>query len=312
MRGLNGVEALSIVRRQGRGIELRAVPGFPGYMASETGYVYSLSRFHGGLRRMKPFANDDGYLQIELFVEGKRKYMRVHRLVALAFLGEPPADKPETRHLDGNQKHNHYTNLAFGTRLQNMEDRARHGRNPKGTKNGRAKVDETDVGEIRRFLLDGISASALARSFHLEKTTVLDIGRGKLWPDVPAATHVRPKSVAVVREHAAAHGSGISWDRRKRMLAALDGRLSKTAGGIAMTPRDARLEDIRTHPERHRHAYEELMACCFVDGAIDCGIMQAHENVDLGENGGVKCDVWEGPCACSAWHHVDPITGERT
>lgn len=63
------------------------------------------------------------------------------------------------------------------------------------------------------------------------------------------------------------------------------------------------LDDIRKHPDRHRHDFEGLQRCCFVDGAIDTLLMDAHSaNAPLGRNGGVACDVTSGPCACGAWH----------
>ena len=60
------------------------------------------------------------------------------------------------------------------------------------------------------------------------------------------------------------------------------------------------LEDIRKNPDKHRHEFAALQACCMIDGAIDLEAMEAHPA--LGYNGGVKCDVTSGPCACGAWH----------
>lgn len=63
------------------------------------------------------------------------------------------------------------------------------------------------------------------------------------------------------------------------------------------------LKDIIDHPERHRHTFNELTACCMIDGAVDLSLIEAHsQHVDLGTNGGVRCDTTEGPCACGAWH----------
>lgn len=63
------------------------------------------------------------------------------------------------------------------------------------------------------------------------------------------------------------------------------------------------LEDIRTHPEQHRHTFAELQLCCLVGGALDLSLVDAHsEYIDLGTNGGVRCDVISGPCSCGAWH----------
>ena len=63
------------------------------------------------------------------------------------------------------------------------------------------------------------------------------------------------------------------------------------------------LNDIREHHERHRHAFDGLTACCFIGGAVDIALMDAHERyASCGTNGGVRCDVTEGPCACGGWH----------
>jgi hypothetical protein len=71
-----------------------------------------------------------------------------------------------------------------------------------------------------------------------------------------------------------------------------------------ITAYDLKSLDLMFHPERHQH--EDLQAlkdCCTVDGAIDVRLFDEHsEYVDMGTNGGVRCDVRKGPCACGAWH----------
>lgn len=79
--------------------------------------------------------------------------------------------------------------------------------------------------------------------------------------------------------------------------------------------RAKRLADIKTRPDRHQHSYAELRACCEVDGGFtDLGLWQAHEGIAARapnivdvlaniETGRVTiCDVYEGPCACGAFH----------
>lgn len=63
----------------------------------------------------------------------------------------------------------------------------------------------------------------------------------------------------------------------------------------------SRLRDIREHPEKHRHSFEELQRCCMIDDVLDLRLMEEHEGV-YGSNGGRRCDVSSGPCACGAWH----------
>jgi hypothetical protein len=64
---------------------------------------------------------------------------------------------------------------------------------------------------------------------------------------------------------------------------------------------DAIEADIRANPDRHRHTFDELKACCMVSGALCLSLMERHEGL-CGQNGGKKCDVLRGPCACGAWH----------
>ena len=63
------------------------------------------------------------------------------------------------------------------------------------------------------------------------------------------------------------------------------------------------LQDIKNNPDKHRHDFEGLTDCCMVDGIIILSLMDAHEkDVDLGSNGGRRCDVSEGPCSCGDRH----------
>jgi hypothetical protein len=67
--------------------------------------------------------------------------------------------------------------------------------------------------------------------------------------------------------------------------------------------REEKLKEIKEHPERHRHTFDGLQACCFHGGALDLQLMEAHEtHASLGTNGGRRCDVTRGPCSCGAWH----------
>lgn len=63
---------------------------------------------------------------------------------------------------------------------------------------------------------------------------------------------------------------------------------------------DELLEDIRRRPEAHRHTFEELKLCCFVDGAISLMLIDAHEGLVKGPDR--MCDVTSGQCACGVTH----------
>jgi hypothetical protein len=107
------------------------IPGYEGqYQVSDLGYVKSLSRrvkCRGGTRSVQEYIlkiiqRPDGYCVVGV----KKGMVRLHRLVLLAFVGPCPEGK-ECRHLDGNRQNNRLTNLCWGTRSENAQDRVRHG-----------------------------------------------------------------------------------------------------------------------------------------------------------------------------------------
>lgn len=91
------------------------VVGYEGlYKVSSMGRVRSL--ITGKILRSKK--DKDGYLQVGLWKDGKRKMYYVHRLVAQAFLN-PVVGKDCVNHLDEVKDSNHYSNLEYCTHKEN-------------------------------------------------------------------------------------------------------------------------------------------------------------------------------------------------
>jgi hypothetical protein len=110
-----------------------AIPGFDRYRVTVDGRVQSSwargpSRRVAAWRDLSPRRDAKGYLAVTLCAGPglPRMSIRVHRLVAEAFIPNP-SGHPCVRHLDGNPKNNHVTNLAWGTYADNEADKARHG-----------------------------------------------------------------------------------------------------------------------------------------------------------------------------------------
>ena len=80
----------------------------------------------------------EGYLRY--FVSLKTTKHRVHRLVANAFVPNPE-NKLEVDHIDGNALNNHYTNLRWATRQEQMRNTKKPSTNTSGIKGVSWKKD---------------------------------------------------------------------------------------------------------------------------------------------------------------------------
>lgn len=120
--------------------EWRTVDAFPMYEVSNLGRVRSIARrvedsrgrrYNRSARVLTNVPNDHGYPQVPLYsADRDRPFTRsVHVLVNTAFHGDKPLGPTvfETRHLDGNSMHACETNLAWGTKSENMQDMLAHG-----------------------------------------------------------------------------------------------------------------------------------------------------------------------------------------
>ncbi len=107
---------------------------WPGYEVSDLGRVRSVGRWMIHHRHktnmwwkekvLKPGAQKSGHLFVVL--TGQRA-VRVHRLVAQAFIGSPPFPDAQVLHWDDNPANNVSTNLRYGTCKDNADDQKRNG-----------------------------------------------------------------------------------------------------------------------------------------------------------------------------------------
>lgn len=159
------------------------VPEHPEYGVTCDGRVFSKCawRHHpsGQWRELKqaPSGSKRRYRKVYL---GRHHRWDVHRLVAHVFHGPCPPGQ-EVRHLDGDSSNNNATNLAYGTRHQNMADARRHGTLCVGEKNAQAILDETRVRIIRKLSDAGASQTLIAKSFEVSVEAISQIVRRKRW-----------------------------------------------------------------------------------------------------------------------------------
>lgn len=69
---------------------------------------------------LKPSVNEFGYEYVTLFKGKSKSHLRVHRILAMAFIDNPHG-KTQINHIDHNKRNNSLDNLEWVTPLENVE-----------------------------------------------------------------------------------------------------------------------------------------------------------------------------------------------
>jgi hypothetical protein len=156
----------------------REIPNTGGaYEASSLGRLRSVARLNARGRNIKgkilsPAPAGRGYLQVTLYVNGKKKRKYIHCGVLEAFVGQCP-EGMESRHLDGCMTNNKPTNLCWGTHIQNMRDRRAH-----GTDVGARKLTTTQVRKIKNRQFKQGDVAKLVKELVCDPKTIYNIRYG--------------------------------------------------------------------------------------------------------------------------------------
>lgn len=169
------------------GIEYRPIAGFQGYRVGNDGSIWSQWEYNGrnprrlgAWRLLKPKADHDGYLALNLFRERRAHRRKVHLLVLEAFVGPRP-DGLQGCHNDGDPSNCTVSNLRWDTPKANQSDRRRHGTASVGERNGNARLTAESVALIRSALAAGERQRDIAKRVGVAQSTISAIKLGRLW-----------------------------------------------------------------------------------------------------------------------------------
>ncbi len=142
-------------------------------MKTRKSMIYPKGRIIGGYRRYKLIAND-----------GRKFTILAHRLVCEAWHGPAPIGY-QVAHWDGSRLNNHFTNLRWATAAENMEDQKRHGTWPSGQLNGRARLNEDQIKQIRaKYTGKRGQIPQFSREYGLSRSAMWSICSGEHWQNV--------------------------------------------------------------------------------------------------------------------------------
>lgn len=165
---------------------------YPGYSVTEDGKVWSETRTVTNCKgrtyevkgRWLKLINRVGYYEVRLSVENVRHNVRVHRLVAEAYL---PADdtRSQVNHKDGNGLNNHFSNLEWCTGQENTLHGRRVLKKCIGSKHGLAKLNDDDILEILHLRnSENLTLTEIGDMFGVSHAAIWNICNNKTWKHV--------------------------------------------------------------------------------------------------------------------------------
>lgn len=153
------------------------VPGFEErYEVSSHGRTRSVN---GVIKAIGVFSN--GYARTSFRQGGQSYSKRIHLLIAICFV-DNPNNLPEVNHIDGNKLNNHFSNLEWVTRQENMDHAKATGLVWKHGQVNTAKLSLVEAQAIRAEYATGqIGQRPLARKYGVTKTAIKMIVSNRSW-----------------------------------------------------------------------------------------------------------------------------------
>lgn len=154
--------------------EWRRVVGNDSYEVSSLGNVRRAvagdSNFAKAGRHLRPSRNTR-YSIVVLYSQHKGRAVKVHRLVAAAFIGPCP-EGHEVNHINGERHDNRAENLEYVTPRQNVRHTFR------ALRHGSARLSPNLAAYIRSSPLRG---AELARQLKVSPATISETRSGQIW-----------------------------------------------------------------------------------------------------------------------------------
>lgn len=151
-------------------IPMKKIKDYPNYHIRNDGFVIMKNN-----KIKATSTTNKGYERITLSNNGKKKTFSIHRLVAIAFIPNPN-NLPEVNHIDGNKMNNNYTNLEWISSKDNIKHSfINRLSNYKGERNGRSKLSNTIIQQIRLDFSKGEKRKKLAIKYNISYSHIVSI-----------------------------------------------------------------------------------------------------------------------------------------
>lgn len=153
------------------------------YMISNYGHILNTS----SNKFLKPSSDKKGYLTVKLYLPNKKKTMKVHTLVANAFMPVHYTFENQVNHEDGDKHNNYLSNLEWITGSGNVKHAFDNKlKEPKfGSEHPNVVFNESIVHDICKLLEKGFTGKQIKQKLNIEnKYLISNIKRRKYWTHI--------------------------------------------------------------------------------------------------------------------------------
>lgn len=154
-------------------VDWKPIPGWEHYQVSNNGEIKN----HKGYI-LKPYKNKWGYPIVTLCKNGNKTRKAVHRIVCLAFIGDP--GNLDVNHKNKIKTDNCLSNLEYLTKSENEFHSWQNGKKPHRSS---AKITTVQAEEIRNRRVSGEKGKDIAMEYGISEQSVCGIYKGRSWRD---------------------------------------------------------------------------------------------------------------------------------
>lgn len=117
-------------------------------------------------------SNNQKYYSVAINISGNIKHLKVHRLVAGAFIPNPD-NKPHVNHKDGNKLNNSVKNLEWATVKENCVHAVETGLNKKrGQYNQNSKIKDKEIPHIKALYKIGFKQKQISAMYNVNQSAI--------------------------------------------------------------------------------------------------------------------------------------------
>jgi hypothetical protein len=157
--------------------ELKFLTEYPNYKIDKFGNIFNLKD-----KQLKLVKSKRGYLEVNLYNQGKCTLKAVHRLVAIHFISNPE-NKPQVNHIDGNKLNNCVNNLEWCTNSENQKHAYKLKLQPskEGEANSNTDLTNAQVDFIKQKYNSGMRISEISKELEIALSIIRNIIYGFSW-----------------------------------------------------------------------------------------------------------------------------------